>query len=290
MKTSFAALAIALSGSAMGAPVLNGTRIASTSSPASTPAHLSTDPPLPNPFASITKSLSSATPSSGTLPFSSALSPTGSAAKRGEALSIPTDLPSLVSDAQSVAAALASAGAGAQKRGESLSIPTDLPSLVSDAQSAAAALASAGTKKRGEALSIPTDLPSLVSDAQSVAAALASAGAQKRGEALSIPTDLPSLVSDAKSVAAALASAGGQKRAEQTIPILTPTGLPASSSTLYTRPASSTVGSSSGAVFSSVASSTGTPSHTKALSFSATPSSGRPSPTSIGSSLFSLLA
>jgi TusA-related sulfurtransferase len=258
MKTSFAALAIALSGSAMGAPVLNGTRIASTSSPASTPAHLSTDPPLPNPFASITKSLSSATPSSGTLPFSSALSPTGSAAKRGEALSIPTDLPSLVSDAQSVAAALASAGAGAQKRGESLSIPTDLPSLVSDAQSAAAALASAG--------------------------------AQKRGEALSIPTDLPSLVSDAQSVAAALASAGGQKRAEQTIPILTPTGLPASSSTLYTRPASSTVGSSSGAVFSSVASSTGTPSHTKALSFSATPSSGRPSPTSIGSSLFSLLA
>jgi hypothetical protein len=58
--------------------------------------------------------------------------------------------------------------AGAQKRGESLSIPTDLPSLLSDAQSAAAALASAGAQKRGESLSIPTDLPSLLADAQSV--------------------------------------------------------------------------------------------------------------------------
>jgi hypothetical protein len=109
MKTSFAAVALALSGSAMGAPFSNGTRPAFTSSPRSTSAQVSsTDPPLPNPFASSSTGLPSGTPSSGA-PF-----PSGGILKRGEALSIPTDLPSLVSDAQSVAAALASAGAGAQ--------------------------------------------------------------------------------------------------------------------------------------------------------------------------------
>jgi hypothetical protein len=273
MKTSFAAVALALSGSAMAAPFSNGTRPAFTSTPRSSSAQVSsTDPPLPNPFASST-GLPSGTSSSG-----AALS-SGGVLKRGEALSIPTDLPSLVSDAQSVAAALASAGAGAQKRGEALSIPTDLPSLLSDAQSIGSALASsgAGAKKRGEALSIPTDLPSLASDAQSVAAALASAGAQKRDGALSIPTDLPSLLSDAQSVGSAIASAGAQKRGDAlSIPTSTPLGTatPTPSSTLSIRPAKSASASVAPAVSSSAAGSAS--------------SSGRPLPTPTGVSPVSM--
>lgn len=222
MKTSFAALALALSGSAVGAPFSNGTHIASNSSAVSTPVHLSTKTSLPGLFATS----GTATPSSGSSPLTSAPIPSGSGVKRGEAISIPTDLPSLASDAQSVAAAIASLGAGAQKRGESLSIPTDLPSLLEDAQSIGSAISSAGAQKRDKSLSIPTDIPSLVSDAQSAAAALTSAGAQKRGEALSIPTDLPSLLEDAQSIGSAIVSAGAQKRAAETLPLLTPTGTP----------------------------------------------------------------
>ncbi|CAG8109326.1 hypothetical protein PENNAL_c0002G05695 [Penicillium nalgiovense] len=225
MKTSFAALALALSGSAVGAPFSSGTHIESNSSAASTPIHLSTDRPLPSLFNTLSTEAPSspATPSSGSRPLTSAPIPSGSGVKRGEAISIPTDIPSLASDAQSVAAALASLGAGAQKRGESLSIPTDIPSLLADAQSIGSAIASAGAQKRGESLSIPTDLPSVLSDAQSAAAALASAGVQKRGESLSIPTDLPSLLADAQSVGSAIVSAGAQKRGDETLPLLTPT-------------------------------------------------------------------
>ncbi|CAG8126052.1 unnamed protein product [Penicillium olsonii] len=349
MKTSVVALALALSGSAVGAPFSSSTRVASGTPSASTPAHLSSDPPLPDPFASSSaRHSSSAAPSSGSVPYSRSSTPTGSAVKRGEAGLIPTGIPSLLSDAQSVVGALASAGAGAQKRGEALSIPTDLPSLVSDAQSVVGGLASAGAQKRGDALALPTDLPSLVSDAQSAVGALASAGAQKRddalslptdipslvegvqslgasvasagaqkrGDALALPTDLPSLVSDAQSavgalasagaqkrgdspslptdipsllsgvesLGAAVASAGGQKRAEQTIPILTPTGLPTPSRTLSTRPASSAVASSSGA-----ASSTVTPSPTGTPTGAASSGSARPSSTVRPHPLFPLV-
>ncbi|CAG7920170.1 unnamed protein product [Penicillium olsonii] len=316
MKTSVVALALALSGSAVGAPFSSSTRVASGTPSVSTPAHLSSDPPLPDPFASSSaRHSSSAAPSSGSVPYSRSSTPTGSAVKRGEAGLIPTGIPSLLSDAQSVVGALASAGAGAQKRGEALSIPTDLPSLVSDAQSVVGGLASAGAQKRGDALALPTDIPSLVEGVQSLGASVASAGAQKRGDALSLPTDLPSLISDAQSAVGALASAGaqkrgdspslptdipsllsgveslgvavasagGQKRAEQTIPILTPTGLPTPSSTLSTRPASSAVASSSGA-----ASSTVTPSPTGTPTGAASSGSARPSSTGIHG-LFPLL-
>lgn len=147
MKASIATLVLALSGSALAAPFkYNGTSIANSTyiHPASsgrpTPSPLSTDPPLPNPFASSTSlPLPTSTPVFGSKPASIIPS------KRGEDLSIPTDLPSFVSDAQSVAAAFAS---GAQKRGDDLSLPTDLPSFISDAQSVAAALASGGAQKR----------------------------------------------------------------------------------------------------------------------------------------------
>ena len=236
MKTSLAALALALSGSAVGAPFSSGTHVASNSSAASTPVHLSTDQPLPNPFSAFSTQApsSSAILSSGSRPLTSAPVPSGSGVKRGEAISIPTDLPSLASDAQSAAAALASLGASAQKRGESLSIPTDIPSLLADAQSIGSAIASAGAQKRGESLSIPTDLPSLLADAQSIGSAIASAGVQKRGESLSIPTDLPSLLADAQSIGSALASAGAQKRAGESLPLLTPTATPTPTAPLGT--------------------------------------------------------
>lgn len=158
MKTSVAALVLALSGSALAAPFkYNGTSIANSTyvypaaSGRPTPSHLSTKP-LSSPFTSSTSlPLPTSTPFYGSEPAS--IIP----AKRGEDLSIPTDLPSLVSDAQSVAAAVASAGA--QKRAEDLSIPTDLPSLISDAQSVAAALASGGAQKRGLSSSVSTGTP-----------------------------------------------------------------------------------------------------------------------------------
>ncbi|KAJ5826441.1 hypothetical protein N7474_003579 [Penicillium riverlandense] len=173
MRTSVSILVITLAGTAIAAPFVgpknsNGTYVFPTSSGIVTPSLVPTSSPLPNPLA----------PSNSTFLPTPVIDSEPADFKRGDSLAIPTDLASLLSDAHSVEAALASAG-GQKKRSESLSIPTNLPSLISDAESVAAALASSGAQKRGESLSIPTDLPSLLSEAQSVAAALASAGAQK---------------------------------------------------------------------------------------------------------------
>ncbi|KAJ5163957.1 uncharacterized protein N7500_005787, partial [Penicillium coprophilum] len=166
MKISFVALTVVISGSAMGVPFFNGTRIASNSSVVSTPHCIS---------AVFRKSFWIHAFHVGPYHITS-----GSGVKRGEAISIPTELASLASDAQSAAAALAPVGGSAQKSGELRSIPTDLPSLLSDAQAAAAALASARVQKRGESPSPSVNLSSLLADVQSIGSAIASAGVQKR--------------------------------------------------------------------------------------------------------------
>jgi hypothetical protein len=215
MKSSVATMMLALSSSVIAAPFsLNGTEVYPTSSARPTPSTTGLSTPYAGP-SSVPPGPLLASP----VATSSTSRPTGSGSetasflpKRSGLPSIPTDLPSLISDAESALGALASAGA--RKRDGSLSIPTDLPSLVSYFESAGAALASGGAQKRDEPLSPPTDLPSLISDVEPVAAAVASRGAQKHkhADSATLPTDLPSLISDAEFAIPALASAGARKR------------------------------------------------------------------------------